>query len=573
MSPIRIALATATLALALSGCASRTLLRSSVPSPEPSAERGIRYFMPRDVLHVEATATYNMGRGWSKSGTAAEICKPGDEQSSLKSVVTTISPSTVADRRVAYHLGMQPSSASAQTLKLGLSNDGLLTSLNYSAEDKRFEIAGNVLKSVAGIAGTVIGIDNALSGAFMSADAAKPRDRGELCALRANAAVMSELILSRDALEGALKKALEDRDKGLASATGATNQDALKLLQGRDEILALRVALLEARLATAREAIATTVSKLKAELGVTAKDTVIRTEAVLDLVQLPANSVLAGNLGSVTAARNASANYPEMQRLLDAARIIITLDEADAPGNAPMATGTASTWKSSACPDGAASEDCVHIFTRAPRPRVLRLYVPTGDAASTPFALKEARLLSLVSSNDPIVDVPLSTKALGQHAIALGFGRPGTLTSFEQTSTAGLATATAGMAAALSSAREEFNAGLKAAQTSQATIDAIQAEARTDQIKRLQDQKTMIDAQIAVQGATANKGLVAQKQQIDAQIALLSSEQALATAQQSAAASTEAATLRAEIQRLQAQLDLLKVQMELDKLKKPPQVQ
>lgn len=572
MSPIRIALATVTLGLALSGCTSRTLLRSSAPSPEPSAERGIRYFMPRDVLHVDATATYNTGRGWSKSGKAAEVCNPGDEQKALKSVVTTITPSTVADRRVAYHLGMEPSSSSAQTFKLGLSNEGLLTSLNYSAEDKRFEIAGNVLKSVAGIAGSVIGINNAILGDFKSADAARPRNRGEQCALRTNAAIMSELILSRDALEIALKKAVEDRDKGLASATAA-NLDALKLLQGRDGILALRVALLEARLATVREVIATNVSKLTAELGVTAKDTVIKTESVIDLVQLPANSVLAGNLGSVTAARNALANYPEMQRLLDSVRVIITLDEADASGNAPMAAATTSIWKSSACPDGAASEDCVHIFTRAPRPRVLRLYVPTGDSASKPFALREARLLSLISSNDPIVDVPLSTKALGQHSIALGFGRPGTLTSFEQTSTAGLATATAGMAAALSSAREEFNAGLKAAQTSQATIDAIQAEARTNQIKQLQDQKTMIDAQIAVQGATANKDLVAQKQQIDAQIALLSSQQALTTAQQSAAASTEVATLRAEIQRLQAQLDLLKVQMELDKLKKPPQVQ
>ena len=562
--------AVATLALLLAGCSARTPLRSFVPSPEPSAERGIRYFMPRDVVHLKVTATYNMGRGWSNDQRATEMCKPGVPVRTLKSVATDISTSTVADRRIAYRLAMEPSSSSAQAFKLGTTNDGLLASVNYSTEDKRFEIAGNVLKSVAGIAGTLLGLDVALVGDFMSVDtAAKPRDRGELCALRANPASMAELIRARDALETALKRTAEARDDGLAAVPRA-NQDALKLLQSRDDLLARRSVLLESRLATVREAIAITVSMLKNQLGVTAKDSTVGTEAVIDLTQLPTNTSVVGSMGSVSAAREALAAYPEMQRILDSVRIIITLDEAEVLGNAPAAAGASATWKSSACIDGVADDDCVHIFTRSPRPRILRMYVPTGGLPGNSFALKEARLVSLISSDDPIIDVPLSTKALGQHSVALGFARPGTLTSLEQTSTAGLATATSGFAAALSSARDEFSAGLKAVQTSQATIDAIQADARTSQIKELQNQKTLIDAQLALQGATASKDLTAQKQQLDAQIALLGSQQALATAQVSAVASSEVATLRSEIHRLQAQLDLLKLEIELEKLKSQP---
>jgi hypothetical protein len=199
--------------------------------------------------------------------------------------------------------------------------------------------------------------------------------------------------------------------------------------------------------------------------------------------------------------------------------------------------------------------------------------VPTGDSASKPFTLKEARLFSLVSSNDQVVDVPLSTKALGQHSIAIGFARPGTLTSFEQTSTAGLATATAGMAAALSSARDEFQSGLKAVQTSQATIDAIQAEARTNQIKRLQDQKTMIEAQSPFRGLPPIRIWSRRSSKSTPRSHCLHHSRRWRRLNSRLLPAPKVATLRAEIQRLQAQFDLLKIQMELEKLKKPPQGQ
>jgi hypothetical protein len=105
---------------------------------------------------------------------------------------------------------------------------------------------------------------------------------------------------------------------------------------------------------------------------------------VLDLAQIPANSMVTGRLGSVTAARNALANHPEVQRLLDSVRIVLTVDEADVPVNAPTPGGGNLLLEivglSRSAPP---ARDCVHIFTRAPRPEMLRsMCLPATRPAS-----------------------------------------------------------------------------------------------------------------------------------------------------------------------------------------------
>ncbi|MDQ6633239.1 MAG: hypothetical protein M3Z10_00580 [Gemmatimonadota bacterium] len=485
-----------------------------------------------------------------------------------------ISQATIPDRRTAYHLWMEPSSLSAQTMKLAVTNDGLLTSLNYSVEDKRAEIAGNILKSVAGIGGLFVGLEPLLDARLTTAfdkgrlaDTPAPRDRGEACAFRTNAKSMTPLLVAREALETELERAVREREIGLRAITSASSQAALKILRARDDLQARRTAILDARLATVRDAIAANVTGFKAGAGITAKDTVVKADALLDVTALPGDAAVVSQLKSLSNAHSALAAYPDVQRLADSTRIVLTIEESVPSGSAaPPSSPT--RWKRSECPDDASTDDCVHIYSRAPRPRILRLYVPTGEAPVKPFVVKETRLLSLVSSADPVIDVPMSTKTLGQQSFAVAFGRAGTLTGLERASSAGLATATSTLAAALTGARQEFVAGLQTAQTTQTTLDAMQAASRASRLKDLQDQKVLVEAQLALQGTTANKDLVAQKQQLDAQIALLASQQALTTAQENGTVSADVAALRAEIQRLQAQLDLLKVQMELDKARK-----
>lgn len=552
----------------LAGCSSTSMLRSFAPTPEPSTQTGLRYYLPRDVLHVAVTATYNAGRGWSKSTVVSDFCKPGDTTMALKTVAYELTQTTVPDRRMAYHLTMEPSQSAAQNFKLAVTNDGLLTSLNYSIEDKRAEIAGNVLKTVAGVGGTILGVEQMLPGGFRAAiDKPAPRTRSEKCALQKDdSGLLEKLLASRDTLESDLYKAVRERERGLQGIT-AGKENELKLLQSRDELQAKRIQVLDTRLHTVRDGIAAIVDKVKTDAQVIAQDTVVKSDAVIDVSALPSEAIIAGALTSLAAAHNALKSYPEVQRLLDSTRIVITIDEAAMTGAAVGLPATVK-WKSQDCAGAVASDDCVHIYTRAPQPRVLRVYAPTGKAATDPFALREARLVSVVSAADAAIDIPIATKTLGQNTMSLVFARAGTLTGFEQASTAGLAAATGTLATALSGAREEFLSGLKSAQTTQSTLDAIKAESRANDLKALQDQKAILDAQLALQGTTASKDLVAQKQQLDAQIALLASQAALASSQQTNALTTELASLRAEIQRLQIQLELVKAQQELEKAKK-----
>ena len=554
------------------GCSSRSHLRSLSPSAEPSNESGLRYYAPMDVIRVEATATYNASRGWHKLTDNTHLCQPGDKPKLLKSVTTTIDQVTVPDRRVAYHLVMKPAGSAAQNLKLAVSNDGLLSSMSYSVEDKRAEIAGNVLKSVAGIAGTVIGVDNIIGGGFMAAglgNQPKPRDRGEECALRDTdgKALMSRLLLTRDTLEAGLGKAQREREENLKHITSAKDANALKLLEARDDLHVKRIAVLDARLATVRDAIANRVATFKADSAIALKDTIVKVDAVVDLTQLPDDSVVAGKLGSVSAASAALDSFPYARRLLDSARVVVTVAEVVPPK--PRKVSTASTnWQQNDCRASDPTDSCVHIYSRAPRPRVVRIYVPTGGTPDKAFALKESRVISAISSADSVLDIPVSTRTLGQQTFAMTFGRPGTLTGFEQTSTAGLATATSTIATALASARDEFTAGLTTAQKTQSTLLAMDSEARTSRIKDLQDQKSLVEAQLALQGTTTSKDLVAQKQTLDAQLALLTAQQSLVNAQQSASTNADLAAMRAEVQRLQTQIELLKMQIELEKTKK-----
>ena len=559
------------LLVALSACGGgASLLRSSPPVSEPTAHAGLRYYMPRDLLRVEVTATYTLSTDFLVSELFDSACSTAPSKRTLKSVTTEVAQSTVADRRTAFFLTTESSWRAAQKLKLGLSNEGLLSSLNYSVEDKRAEIAGNVLRSVAGIAGAALGAPQLLAVPSGEKAAARlvppPRTRGERCARLKDQAGMDSLLVDRSSLERDLRVAQQERQKSFAisARVGVTQAKALQL---HDALQSKRLDITEKRLATVRETISASVNKAQSDAGVGSRDTVVKVDALVDLSSIPDDGVISGKLANLATVISALSGYPDLRRVAEAGRVVITLSSVPGGQNSNLPQSQR-TWSSGDCPDTNSSDKCVHIYTRLAQPSVLRVYAPTGGAVTDGFAMRESKLLSTVSSIDPIIDVPIATSTLGQSDIALAFGRPGTLTGFEQNSTAGLASASATIATALTAARTEFVAGLKDAQTTQTTRDAMYAEGRAQQLKALQDQKARFDAEIALQSTTASRDLILQKQQIDAQIALLNSQQAYSTAQQTNSVSGDLADLKAQILRLQAQIDLLKVQAELAKAKK-----
>ena len=554
---------------------SQSLLRSVEPQPEPDSTSGLRYYMPRDVIHVEGVATYSTGRGWFMPAkeTDSAYCEAGESKLHLKTVEYTLTQSTVADRRVAYHLTMDHRGSADQTFKLGVTNDGLLSNMNYTSTDKTAEVVGNVLKGLAGIAGTALGV-GALGVSKNTMFLEKTplpvtvRDRGEWCAAKARATIVVPLLLERGELEKELAKALAARRVALAAVDVVKRQPQIKYVADLDDLHARRIAVIDARLNSVRDAIAANVAQFKAEKQITGPDTIIRADGMFDITDLPKDSALVGHLSSFADAKTALANLPKASKLLSSTRLIVSIAEEDAAGKQAKPNGPKRRTPGDCEPTEKSADNCLHVYSRIPHARLVRIYVPDGSVDSKPFFIKETRLLNIVSSADPIIDVPISARSLGQETFALTFGRSGTLTGFEQTSTSGLAAATSSFASALSNARQEFVAGLQSVQTSQTSYDAIKSEARASRIKDLQDQKSLIDAQVALQGANVNQSLALQKQQVDAELALLTAQQNLVAAQATATVGADVAALKAQLAQVQAQLDLLKAQLELEKTKK-----
>ena len=129
-------------------CASPGTLSTSGPFDIGRApEEGLRYFVTRDLLTVDAKLTqfHEVVRG--RSGA----CETHD------SVATswTLTVTTVPDRRQVYRLGLTPSGLIDQTLGVKVSETGVLTSLNYAGTDQRAAIATTIAKGVAGVVGAL----------------------------------------------------------------------------------------------------------------------------------------------------------------------------------------------------------------------------------------------------------------------------------------------------------------------------------------------------------------------------------------------------------------------------------
>ena len=644
-SVVRSVLAVVTAATISGACTSRTLLRTTGPLPADSQGAGLRYFVARDVVSVDAVVTNRQTRDWAKIEWTPELdfpriddivpnrTKPNEKPmrdreakrnqrvnrdqgvkpdridddawrdpmvpdsavckaapkgiTRWQQTTATVSTTAVPDRTHVYELGVEDSHWAAQTLKISVTDEGLLTAINQSQRDQRAEVTGNVLRMVASVAGVALGLDQ-LGRPFRGIEAVSPvhaiqptestgkiplahlplwRSRGERCFEATKPLAATRLFEDRETLEAGLPEAKSQRERRLADADTAKSLSVLQRVRVRDELLDRRVQLLDARLTAVRTLIDAGVKATMQKLHVGSTDVVDTVRVVLDVGDIPAEAY-----GRMTyAAALTSLNRSELAlRLLKDARLLVTVEELAGTSANNDKTNTAAFLPKEcnakpAAGDASERDKCLRIFHRVPVFRALRLYTPSSSDSTAGFQIRESRAVSLASSKDAVSQVALSTKTMGERSLALTFGRRGTITGFEQTSSAGLATATSTLATAITGAQEQFVNGLKTVQTAQATTDAIRAESRAARLKELTDQKAVVDAQLALDGTTATKDLLAQKQQLDAQIALLNAQQTLETAKQGGTVSTDVATMRAELQRLQAELDLLKKQTELEK--------
>jgi hypothetical protein len=567
----RLKLALSALSIVSTACASSTILRTTGASTGSIGD-GLRYYLPRDVVTVDARATYRSEGAWKyENGKCDVTTRPKDPV--WIETAWDINSATVPDRSRSYRLGIGESGSVAQSMKLAVTNDGLLTAVSYNAQDQRAEIAQNILKGIASIAGTAFGAGQLplTSSSAVKAAAniraevkgfdgggALPRTPDEGCYLAKAPTAAQEQLDARLRLEAALQSARSARETLLKAASNATTLLHVSLINAQDSLAQRRIDFAESQLGVVRAAITAGIATEKKRQKITPVDTVIRMARTFDLSQLP-DKLPGGTWAALLAATPAGGWHD----LLQTARLAIVVTDLP-PG--PAYNGPVDQTGVLACRD--TDKTCATIRYRPAITRMVDVYAAADPSTAAAMELKQSKPTALASSKDPEFSVSFEASNFGQTGLGLVFARPGTISTLEQMSSAGLAAATGTIAAAITAARSEFVKGVQDVATAQTAAEGIQQASRNARIAELKDQKTLLDAQMALDGTNATKEQMAQKRQLDAELALLQAQQALAAAQENAATSAELASMRIDVARLQAQIDLLKKELELAKAKK-----
>ncbi len=286
----------------------------------------------------------------------------------------------------------------------------------------------------------------------------------------------------------------------------------------------------------------------------------------LSLADLPVSDGLTRHLPEASV--NTSQFTPAAQNLWNAARVILSLD------NAP-------SCKSGKCsvtvPTNPDPKKFVQIgFRQGARVRIQLFIIDQQREANDPADQSIAPRLRMVTDqwmnvahpNLPISVVTFARSNWSKRDISMTFdekGRPVTLT---RASTSNIAALAAGIASAASALRDEAAATSDKLVQIDANRRTLQASELTAKLDKLKKQKDILDAQVQLDAAGTNRDAVLKQQQAAADLAALQAEASLQSAQASADQNTQIEQLKLQIEQVKQQIDLLQAQQQLDTLKK-----
>lgn len=530
-----------------SGCTARSLLRTEGPLSSDAVAEGIPYYLAKDILVVDATVFKRESVKWDPAFPPSlgdcKVLKPVESDSVVHQVAVT----TVADRSREFRLQTRSLRATKGTANLTVNESGLLVGINTTSENVGGEIATNVVKGLASLAGIALGV--AARAEVLEGDpTAAPSNEGCFRATLQG----RELAARVEAARSAHAELLRARHVAALRAQNANDLSSAAAANQRDSVLAraAEAARLQLEREQNAEASALTTFIASRRLGTR----VVSTKQMRFIIN-PANVI--GNPSKV-------APGSEEERMLRDARVAIQLDSLPTLGDAVIAS--ARPRKQDDC-EKARGSDCAKVWFRVPRTMVLSVFHQRGGE----FVPVERGAVQLVVAIDRPHFVALEAGRVGAGSVKVAFGRHGNPTSIEQSSVPAAAVASAGFASSVAGARTELLAGAQSVAEVQSTLIGIEQAQRAARLKSLQDQKALLDAMVALDGASATRELAVQRAQIETEIAVLTAQQALAARQ---ATNDDSAATRAEIEQLRLDIELLKARLELEALRKsaaPPE--
>jgi hypothetical protein len=116
---------------------------------------GVRYYLGKDVVLVDATVTYKTEGSIEGGGDRLSI----EKGFGFVNSEATIATRTIPDSRRYFLLDMAPSGSQDRTLAINVSEDGLLTGINAETKDRTGEAITSIGKFVGGIVGAATGLN------------------------------------------------------------------------------------------------------------------------------------------------------------------------------------------------------------------------------------------------------------------------------------------------------------------------------------------------------------------------------------------------------------------------------
>ncbi|MCX6565795.1 MAG: hypothetical protein NTW38_05140 [Candidatus Aminicenantes bacterium] len=455
----------------MTGCKPAPVGLGPFPTPAPEHPGGLRYYLAKDFVLVEADVTE-----FVETRVASDGGKPLKEETEtgISSTNASVFLKTTADPAHVFILDITLRGASDQSMAVRVGDNGLLSSVDVESKDRAAEILVQVARVIGEVAGAAAGFRGSSSfdpGGIIrtlaapgpekmsTADAGRRKRRLESLSLEAlyflqESAAARELWGEVDRFEDELSERRGALRGHTDEAAAASEPARYSLAEKRAEFLEGSIRFLEKQAEQARTAFEAAVRKFAAVegFGRTTRERKVRRH--LEITDLPPSAVLTGasDEGQIVAALEKK--FPRVLDLYQETGIIVVFDPALAVPDGPVQP---------AAGPGPARKKEVRVYYREPIPGFLRVYSWT-DAADREtkqfhriFARLDEKLVFLIHPGTPVRNVGYDRKAFSSRNIQLVINGQGRVVGISKSAASASAASAAGAASALAAIRDEIS--------------------------------------------------------------------------------------------------------------------
>jgi hypothetical protein len=528
-----------------------------IPAGRDSGQPGLRYYLPKDLVVVDAKQTVTRTRAPKR-----DLSQEAEVKVKIERDINA-SSHTVADLQQFYLVNLQPGRSTKGTLTAQVNEHGFLKSINSQSEGR----GGAILKNIVKFASVVLPV----SGLFAAHTASDWPNEISACAqldLRSQP-IEVQLVVKRNQdgcetwhqiVAGAkdiAKNKAELRRLELELAKASAGDVAAKLSQIMQ--LESSIASLVAEKRSLEASLAAKAVQLVKSLGLGSQTTKTERTVVFDLSEVPSDqdvlNLRVDSDGLVVG--NALDQFPKAKELLEQTGAVVTL--RDVP------TGTRTPGNVTSGCGGEQKDKTARIFYRQSRPFLLDVLVV---GKNNELQLKEEKLVELIDPTAAPRCLEFASSGLAVRKLQLDFDERGRPTKLDQTAESAAEALTQALSDSAVAARDAYSETLEKLVKIDTSKRALALSDLTAEVDRLKKEKELLDADLALQGATASQDLVLQQKQLEAQLAALNAQLGLQKAQEGADLQLEIARLTLVVQQLQQELLRLQTQQSIDALKK-----